>query len=157
MKYVSRKTYHRFRKMQAGNRKSRAAWKRTAKYRGCFTTRHVRLARKFFPQKKGSVLDFFRNMGYSKEIALQWRDGRAAKATVCKTGSGGFNSHSRLQFAPSLRRQGSPLIFPAASFFCVRAPEYRASGGLCVRQVKSGRPFSRIKGGNDLISGKNVV
>ena len=27
-----------------------------------------------------------------------WRDGRAAKATVCKTGSGGFNSHSRLHF-----------------------------------------------------------
>ena len=71
----------------------------------------------FFSKKNGSALDFSARRGYSNVTAQQWRDGRAAKATVCKTGSGGFNSHSRLQFAPSLRWQGFPLIFPAASFF----------------------------------------
>ena len=55
-------------------------------------------------------------------IALQRRDGRAAKATVCKTGSGGFNSHSRLQFAPLLEAAGFPSLPLLPLSFCPRLP-----------------------------------
>ena len=72
----------------------------------------------FFAGKIDFPLDFSPMPEYSNNaFQMQWRDGRAAKATVCKTGSGGFNSHSRLQFAPSLRWQGFPLIVPCRLFF----------------------------------------
>ena len=84
-----------------------------------------------FTKKNGFTLAFSEKRGYSKSIAQQWRDGRAAKATVCKTGSGGFNSHSRLQCAPSLRRQGFPLIVPCRLFLCLGGKEIsRKNGGL---------------------------
>ena len=88
----------------------------------------------FFSKKNGSALDFSARRGYSNDTAQQWRDGRAAKATVCKTGSGGFNSHSRLQFRPLLEAAWFPLIVPCC-LFCI----YRA-----------GRRGFREKSGRDL-------
>ena len=112
----SRKTYHIFWKMQA------EIMPMEQKPRNKISRRDATVddGQIGFLSKKTVPRLIFPGPG-SIVIVNQWRDGRAAKATVCKTGSGGFNSHSRLQFAPSLRWQGFPLIFPAASFICVRS------------------------------------